>query len=149
VTTNVGQYTAAEKDLTSKNSTSILRRPGAKEDFIRGRSGQFPFAPGGLERLADNVQSDRDRFRITEKTTLGPLISIPPGFTRGLRLTGPEDAIDLEATEVEDGMGEGEVVVRSFHLKQPDISPNQKVQKTGYEGIDDLLPDEVHILSFR
>jgi len=148
VTTDLVQYTAAEKDLTSKNSTSILRRPGAKEDFVRGRSGQFPFAPGGMEPLADDVQSNRDPFRITEKTTLGPLISIPPGFARGLRLSGAENTIDLEGTEVEDGTA-GEEVVRSIHMKQLDGSRNQKVQKTGYEGIDDLLPDAVPMLSFR
>ena len=94
------------------------------------------------------MQNDRDRFRITEKTTLGQLISIPPGFTRGLRLSGAENTIDLEGTEVEDGVAEEEVV-RSFHLKRPDGSRTQKVQKTGYEGIDDLLPDAVHMLSFR
>jgi hypothetical protein len=136
------QYTAAEKDLTGKNSTSILRRPGAKEDFVRGRSGQFPFTPGGLDALSDNA-NDRDRFRITDKTTLGPLISIPPGFSRGLRLADEDGAVDLETTDGDEEMEEGQAVVRSVHLNHVDTPRNQKVQKIGYEGIDDLLPDEV------
>jgi hypothetical protein len=78
---------------------------------------------------------------VTEKTVLGPLVSIPPGFTRGLRVAD-EDTVDLEGTEVDEGT-DGEVVVRSVHLNHDD-GRNKGVQKTGYEGIDDLLPDEVH-----
>lgn len=79
---------------------------------------------------------------MTEKTVLGPLVSIPPGFTRGLRVARDEDTVDLEGTEVDEGT-DGEVVVRSVHLNHVDGGRNKGVQKTGYEGIDDLLPDEV------
>jgi Ski2 N-terminal region len=107
---------------------------------VRGRSGQFPFAPGGLDALG--VDTEGGRFRVTEKTVLGPLVSIPPGFTRGLRVAGDGDTVDLEGTELEEGT-EGEVVVRSVHLNHVAGGRNKGVQKTGYEGIDDLLPDEV------
>ena len=79
---------------------------------------------------------------MTEKTVLGPLVSIPPGFTRGLRTAGGEDTVDLEGTEVDEGT-EGEVVVRSVHLNQVNSGRNKGIQRAGYEGIDDLLPDEV------
>jgi hypothetical protein len=78
---------------------------------------------------------------VTEKTVLGPLVSIPPGFTRGLRVPD-EDTVDLEGTEVDEET-DGEVVVRSVHLNHVDGGRNKGIQKTGYEGIDDLLPDEV------
>lgn len=67
--------------MTGKNSTSLLRKPGAKEDFVRGRTGQFPFAPGGLEVISED--GDEARYRIDEKTQLGPLPTIPQDSLEG------------------------------------------------------------------
>ena len=36
-------------DLTAKNSTNLQRDPAGMKDFVRGRGGFFPFAPGCLE----------------------------------------------------------------------------------------------------
>jgi antiviral helicase SKI2 len=44
---------------TAKNSTSMQRAPGAKANFVRGKSGNFIFAPGGLE---DEVLKDDDEL---------------------------------------------------------------------------------------
>jgi len=137
------QYTAIDKDLTSKNSTSLLRKPGAKEDFVRGRTGQFPFSPGGLEGVSET--EERSRYRINEKTQLGPLPSIPPGFTRGLGIKPTDEDMDLETTDVED-QDESDVVVKSIHVN-PTAPQKQATARTGFEEIDDLLPEEVHSTS--
>jgi antiviral helicase SKI2 len=134
------QYTAVEKDLTGKNSTSLLRKPGAKEDFVRGRTGQFPFSPGGLDGVSADVGGEA-RYKIDEKTHLGPLPSLPPGFTRGLKVKTTNEDIDLEATELQGG-DTGEVI-RSIHHSNVDKPRRNNEAKGGYEGIDDLLPEEV------
>ena len=126
--------------MTSKNSTSLLRKPTGKEDFVRGRTGQFPFSPGGLEI---NASQGQDRYRINEKTQLGPLPSLPPGFTRGLRAKNTEEDLELENTELDDDDDEGAEVIRSVHHSQKSQARNKESVQTGYEGIDDLLPDEV------
>jgi len=137
-----------ERDLTSKNSSSLLRKPTGKEDFVRGRAGQFPFSPGGLEpnSLASAGTGDA-RYRINEKTQLGALTSIPPGFTRGLKITTKrteEEELDLEGTELDDETEEDATeVIRSVHHSQRSRERGKHSTQTGYEGIDDLLPDEV------
>ena len=76
-------------------STSLDRAPGPSKSFVRGKSGYVPFWPGGLDDvLADTGDS------------LGPdkkgLRTIPPGFSRGLRLPGDEleDDILMELDEI-------------------------------------------------
>ncbi len=92
----------------------MLRKPGAKGDFVRGRTGQFPFSPGGLDGVSDETDGE-SRYRINEKTQLGPLPSIPPGFTRGLRTKSMMEDLELEKTELDDEE-DSSVVVRSVHL---------------------------------
>jgi antiviral helicase SKI2 len=140
--TGYEEYTAIEKDLTGKNSTSLLRKPGSKDDFVRGRAGQFPFSPGGLDVDGDISKS---RLRIDENTVLGPLPSLPPGFTRGLKTMVTTDDVDLEATEL-DGDENGEVV-RSVHISKVDAPFRKITSQSGFEGIDDLLPEEVNLSS--
>jgi antiviral helicase SKI2 len=119
----------------------LLRKPGAKGDFARGRAGQFPFAPGGLEVVSEDGD-ESSRYRINEKTQLGPLPSIPPGFTRGLRVKSTEEDVELETTELNDEEDNG-IVVRSVHLNKVDSVQKETVPRAGFEGIDDLLPEEV------
>lgn len=137
----MSQYTAVERDLTSRNSTSLLRKPTGKEDFVRGRTGQFPFSPGGLDIEAP--AGEAARYRINEKTQLGPLPSIPPGFTRGLKVKTTEEDLELENTELDDQGEDVQDVVRSVHHSQQTRTKGKESMQTGYEGIDDLLPDEV------
>jgi antiviral helicase SKI2 len=58
------------------------RAPGPTKNFVRGRSGYVPFWPGGLEDavISVNVGSSKAGLK-----------TIPPGFTRGLRLAGDAD----------------------------------------------------------
>jgi antiviral helicase SKI2 len=124
----------------------LLRKPGAKEEFVRGSSGQFPFTPGGLEGISEG--GDEARYRIDEKTQLGPLPSIPPGFSRGLKTRTTEEDIDLETSEYDDRDDSG-VLIRSVHLNTIDAPKQQRPMRTGFEGIDDLLPDEVYCVNLQ
>jgi antiviral helicase SKI2 len=89
---------------SANSSTSLEREPtkgGAKgRDFVRGKSGNVPFWPGGLEPPEMQFNS-----KITDEEFLGltgKLKTIPPGFTRGLRLKGE---IEKEEEEEEVNFG--------------------------------------------
>jgi hypothetical protein len=84
------------------------------------------------------------RYRINEKTRLGPLQSIPPGFTRGLKIKSVAEDLELETTELDDE-DDSAVVVRSVHFMKADGRQNGSGARTGFEEIDDLLPEEVGI----
>ena len=64
---NDGSFEEVEADnnLTSKNSTSLHRAPGNKEDFVRGSRKNVPFLPGGLGKK-DKQASEKSK----EKTSL-------------------------------------------------------------------------------
>ena len=73
---------------------------------MRGKSGHVPFWPGGLDDLSANPSN--------VKTVSKGLLTVPPGFSRGLRLPGEVNddhellAIDSEPPEILD---EGEEAV--------------------------------------
>ncbi|KAN0100273.1 DSHCT (NUC185) domain containing protein [Tylopilus felleus] len=73
---------------TALTSTSMDRAPGPVGAFVRGKSGYVPFQPGGL----DEVLLSSTQTGVSEETPKG-LRTIPPGFSRSLRLAGeePED----------------------------------------------------------
>ena len=66
-------------------STSMNRTPGSRLNFVRGKSGNVPFWPGGL----DNVLNDVTSTELDDLPHQG-LKTVPPGFSRGLRLPGDE-----------------------------------------------------------
>ncbi len=69
---------------TGVTSTSLERAPGPSTSFVRGKSGHVPFWPGGLDVLLDpDAALDLD-------TSKKGLRTVPPGFSRGLRLPGEE-----------------------------------------------------------
>lgn len=53
-----------------------------------------------------------------------------------------EEDVELEGTELEDEEDTG-VVVRSVHLSKVNAPGKENITRTGFEGIDDLLPEEV------
>ncbi|CAG8444246.1 11037_t:CDS:10, partial [Funneliformis caledonium] len=84
------EIVVGESNLTAKNSTSLLREPGAINHFVKGASSQFPFAPGGLESevMVDtgtviNI-NDKEIVNLSLNFEDDEILSIPPGFDRGL-----------------------------------------------------------------
>ena len=73
----------------------MQRAPAPTKNFVRGKSGHVPFWPGGL----DEALGDIDDEVVASGKSYG-LRTIPPGFTRGLRLPGEQSDIDdLERME--------------------------------------------------
>ena len=76
----------------------MQRAPAPSKSFVRGKSGHVPFWPGGLEAALGDIDDEA----VANGKAYG-LRTIPPGFTRGLRLPGEAgDIDDLERME-EDG----------------------------------------------
>ncbi|KAG7452119.1 antiviral helicase [Guyanagaster necrorhizus] len=69
---------------TGVTSTSLERAPGPSTSFVRGKSGHVPFWPGGLDILLD---PDASLDLVAGKKGLR---TVPPGFSRGLRLRSEE-----------------------------------------------------------
>lgn len=124
---------------TGLTSTSLERAPAPSKSFVRGKSGYVPFWPGGLDEAlkesADPVELDK---------SVKGLRTIPPGFTRGLRLPGddPDDEIlgDLGDRENEiEGSFENGIQPESFIEDPEDTEQTNGFVPNGAE-IDDLLP---------
>ena len=118
--TGYKEVTVIANSATAKDSTSLLRKPANRADFVRGAAGFFPFAPGGLDgvtaiaALEDQVsqQEQQDKGtrldRVINISSLGGLLEIPPGFERGLDIVKSKEKIDkVAARQVEGSLGEG------------------------------------------
>ncbi|KAG7099859.1 hypothetical protein E1B28_001664 [Marasmius oreades] len=89
---------------SGRTSTSMERAPGPSTNFVRGKSGYVPFWPGGL----DDIVSDP---AIALNSAIGGkngLRTIPPGFSRGLRLPGDDVEDDVLIHELDEMRGSGE-----------------------------------------
>ena len=120
--TGYKEVTVPANSATAKNSTSLLRKPANRADFVRGAAGFFPFAPGGLDgvqavaALEDKALRENQKEngvqgsalnRVIDFGTDGGLLQVAPGFTRGLNFTKYTPKVDEdEAKEVEAILGE-------------------------------------------
>jgi antiviral helicase SKI2 len=110
--------------LSALSSTSIKREPLSYEakSFVRGKSGQFPFAPGGLGDEAiglpeqDAEEAFEDIVKGVEKSHSlgrGGIKTIPPGFERGL---------DFDSTAAENDLLDSEEHHRVEPIYRPLVS---------------------------
>lgn len=164
--------TVPANSANAKNSTSLLRRPAGRADFVRGAAGFFPFAPGGLDGVEAIAEMETDTQtpgapgsggkqagldRIINFGAEGGLLEAAPGFSRGLKL---EEAKSKEAAE------EDEEVEHTLQEEDEKISPDQDETASDVEGgvkiedeesdkdeeeedIDSLLPVEFPSLEPR
>ncbi|KAL2150106.1 hypothetical protein VTH82DRAFT_7782 [Thermothelomyces myriococcoides] len=120
--TGYRNVTVPATHATAKSSTSMLRKPASRADFVRGAAGFFPFAPGGLEgiestaALEDQLRApsapgtgEGDTKKKLEKVIKlgeGGLLEIPPGLGRGIDFSKRRKQADAEserqAKEVEE-----------------------------------------------
>lgn len=140
--TGYKEVIAPGADITAKNSTSLLRKPAPMSSFVRGKAGQYPFAPGGLEAA---IKGDLDDLaeNLDETLRLQPeaLLSIPPGFSRGLNS-------DVDITEF--ALAEDEALSRLKPKHRTIIPPKTNGNSdfiSGSDQIDDLLPTERPLLN--
>ena len=107
---------------TAKNSTSILRKPANRAEFVRGAAGFFPFAPGGIDGVQAVAAMEEKALQENQKVNGahgnalsrvidfgadGGLLQVAPGFSRGLNFTKSTFKVDeKEAKEIENTLGE-------------------------------------------
>lgn len=170
--TGYHEVTVPATSANAKNSTSLLRRPAGRADFVRGAAGFFPFAPGGLDGVEAIAAMESDEIieqtrpggkqtgldRIINFGAEGGLLEIPPGFSRGLKF---EEAKSKEATEndqeVEHALlqEESELHVEQKEEALSDTEGGVKIEDEGEtsdedeEDIDSLLPVEFPSLEPR
>ena len=120
--TGYREVTVPASSATAKNSTSLLRKPANRADFVRGAAGFFPFAPGGLEGvqavadLEDQVLQGKTQVNGTKGSALdrvidlggdGDLLEVAPGFSRGLDFSRAPPEINADAArQVEEALAE-------------------------------------------
>ena len=163
--TGYKEITVPANSATAKNSTSLLRKPANRADFVRGAAGFFPFAPGGLDGIQAVADlEDQVIQRNTTASTIkgsgldrvinfgseGALLEIPPGFTRGLDFSKPAVKVnDRDAQQIEAALGEepeniaadrdGDETAANGHV---DVASEEERGIDSEEDIDSLLPVE-------
>jgi antiviral helicase SKI2 len=159
--------TIPANSATAKNSTSLLRKPANRADFVRGAAGFFPFAPGGLDgiqSIADledrtmlaNGSSTETKSNVLDRVIdLGGdsgLLEVAPGLVRGLKFESTPKSFDRDlAKEVEEALTETPAV-QSFKGDTADIGSGSADESgsdspdtsddSWDEDIDALLPVE-------
>ncbi|KAG2156698.1 ATP-dependent RNA helicase, partial [Suillus bovinus] len=123
---------------TALTSTSMDRAPAPVANFVRGKSSYFPFKPGGLD----------DVILAATQTTAVPikgLRTVPPGFSRGLRLSG-DDKEDEMLTSLDDTADHNEDKVYlsfSHHIDESRMLDDERDLLPNGDSlgeIDELLP---------
>jgi len=163
--TGYKEVTVPANSATAKNSTSLLRKPANRADFVRGAAGFFPFAPGGLDGiqvvadLEDQVIQRSNAAGTTKGSGLdrvinfgseGALLEIPPGFTRGLDFSKRVVKIDeRDAQQIEAALGEEPEEIAADtdgdEIKANgvgNVDGNEETGADSEEDIDSLLPVE-------
>jgi len=158
--TGYKNVTVPATSATAKDSTSMLRKPASRADFVRGAAGFFPFAPGGLEGVqataaledqalrntADAPAPGNKLDRIIKLGSEGALLEVAPGLSRGIdftRKTTPDDP-DVQAIEQvldQDPEEIPELVDGQDGLHENGVS-EEDVEEEDLEDIDAILPVE-------
>ena len=87
------EVSLSEAGSTAKNSTSLRRAPGPKEDSVKGGSGNFPFWPGGFDD-PETLLLPPEGAPITDDAAAkdlfdpGNYADCPPGFVHGYDFSG-------------------------------------------------------------
>jgi antiviral helicase SKI2 len=163
--TGYKEVTVPASSLTSKDSTSLTRRPTRKADFVRGSTESYPFAPGGLEAVEEAQAFDEsygelairssgakpvDLSKIIISSEAG-LLTVGPGLSRGgkfHRKDPPVGAKDKSEKPVEDDMLSKDVESDDVSQSDPGTvaqfvpAPEADSNSQSDEEIDSLLPVE-------
>ncbi|KAK8194908.1 NUC185 domain-containing protein [Phyllosticta capitalensis] len=169
--TGYQEITVPASSATAKNSTSLLRKPANRANFVRGAAGFFPFAPGGLDGVeavaaaedeylerqqTDKVNKQGGLDRVIHFGVEGGLLEVAPGFNRGLDFSKKPISDGQNADEVEKTLGEepsptpetNGITTPADDEKLPDAADDSD-EDTGEEDIDALLPVEFPALAPR
>ncbi|EGG05735.1 uncharacterized protein MELLADRAFT_36552 [Melampsora larici-populina 98AG31] len=148
--------------MTAKTSSSLSREPASyTEDFVRGKSGYFPFTPGGLEvgvelqPMSNQVEPDELVESIEKgfESNRGGIRTIPPGFTRGLDFsdtamdaeTEAEDSADVAPSQVEPIYVPTEKFKRTVRQEDRDNAETKSFSAQIDEEVEALLPNTSNV----
>ena len=166
--TGYKEVTVPANSATAKNSTSLLRKPANRAEFVRGAAGFFPFAPGGLDGVEAVAAIEDEAIlqqeyagskktggleRVINFSAEGGLLDVPPGFTRGLDFQKKQNTDSKTAKEVEETLGEASAVTNGnededdVERADPRNAEIEEGQTPGEEEIDALLPVEFPALA--
>lgn len=159
--TGYKNVTVPANSATAKNSTSLLRKPANRADFVRGAAGFFPFAPGGLESIEataaledqihngplgeDSENSVRKLERVIQVGPNGGLLEIAPGLSRGIDFSknpkhDQEDANTIKQVLEEDPEDVGDTEDKNG---PSDSTPDDTIgDDEDEDDIDEILPVE-------
>ena len=166
--TGYREVTVPAQSATAKNSTSLLRKPANRADFVRGAAGFFPFAPGGLDGVQAVADLEEQALQSNSKTkgcgatglervisvaSHDGLLEVPPGFTRGLDFTKAVKKFDEGmAKQVEESLREEPELLETRPIDEgkedslsqdiKDAIANQDHNEDSEDDIDSLLPIE-------
>lgn len=159
--TGYKNVTLPSNSATAKNSTSLLRKPANRADFVRGAAGFFPFAPGGLEGIeataaledqihAGNAPEEGSRLNKLDRVIQlgeGGLLHLAPGLDRGIDFSKKRSAPDEDAAtavkEVLEEEPEDIAGVDQTERELPNVASEETVNgEEGEDDIDDILPIE-------
>ncbi|KAK5999111.1 Putative ATP-dependent RNA helicase [Cladobotryum mycophilum] len=132
--TGYKNVTVPLNSATAKNSTSLLRKPASRADFVRGAAGFFPFAPGGLDGIEATAALEDQIHGGAAEAALGG---------NKLERTGQ----DQEAAEAIKQELEEEPEDAQADDQDDDASPKDSTDETpedeeDSDDIDDILPVE-------
>lgn len=165
--TDYTEVTVPSNSATAKNSTSLLRKPANRADFVRGAAGFFPFAPGGLDAVEATAAYEDDLLaqsrsavdagktnkldRVIDFAAEGGLLEVPPGFSRGLDVEG-EPAGDEQASQevekvLEEQSEQTDATVKAATNGVVNGTAEENDDEDGDEELDALLPVEFPALA--
>ncbi|KAK9326051.1 NUC185 domain-containing protein [Lipomyces orientalis] len=130
----------------SKNSSSFARQPAPKSDFVRGRAGFVPFAPGGLDGIA-SASASLEGIGIggIVKRDENGLLNTAPGLPRGMNITDDrrqKDNLDDLEESYEKEISKVEDIQPVRTVTHPTTGTVVVKEKIDSDLIDDLLPTE-------
>lgn len=161
--TGYKEVTVPANSATAKNSTSLLRKPANRADFVRGAAGFFPFAPGGLDAVEATAAYEDELLqqgrvdasgkpgrleRVINFAAEGGLLEVPPGFSRGLKAPekGGEDAKEVEEV-LEEEPPQRDVSNGALEEADEGAVPETEDGEEEEEEVDSLLPVEFPALA--
>lgn len=164
--TGYKEVTVPANSATAKNSTSILRKPANRADFVRGAAGFYPFAPGGLDAVEATAAYEEELLqqkgpdkaakvnkleKVIDFAAEGGLLEVPPGFTRGLRFPEKATSDEVSAQEIEQVLEEDPVtpdaLANGVPLPTGDVANSDDGYNDSEEEVDSLLPVEFPALA--
>ncbi|RPA97840.1 antiviral helicase [Choiromyces venosus 120613-1] len=150
--TGYKEVTVPAHSITAKNSTSLLRKPASKADFVRGKAGFFPFRPGGVDIGAANERPEELELQealMEEKIGKDGLLRVAPGMSRGLMFEEAPGDNEVSKEVDDDGFKFGDVEPKRRPKGGTDDNARKKAKEplAELDTIDDLLPVEFPMLA--